>query len=245
MVTDNVPKHISQQFDNELEQVRSRVLAMGGLAEQQLQKAIKSLLKSDIKLAEEIIEQESQVNFYDVSIDSECTGILARRQPAATDLRLVMAISKTLTDIERIGDETEKIAQMVIRLAGRQAPKSYYVGVDAMGDHVGAMLRDTLDAFARMDSRAAVEIANEEPKADLQYGAILRQLVTYMMEDPRNISDTFDTVWVARSLERIGDHVRNICEHIIYLVEGKDVRHLSLEQIEKAVSPPEDQDQSQ
>ena len=229
-------QHISKQFDDELENVREKVLAMGGLVEQQLNNGLKSLIDGDVELASSVIETEIQVNTYDVSIDQECTKILARRQPAASDLRLVMAITKTITDLERIGDEAEKIAKMAIALAEKQGPKAYYIGISAMGNLVSRMLHDSLDAFARMDSGSALEVAGKEPESDDQYGAILRQLITYMMEDARNISGAMDAVWTARALERIGDHARNICENIIYLVEGKDVRHISIEQMEKILS---------
>jgi len=229
-------QHISKQFDDELENVRAKVLSMGGLVEQQLNSAVKSVINGDMELAAMVIETDIQVNTYDVTIDQECTQILARRQPAASDLRLVMAITKTITDLERIGDEAEKIARMAIALAEKQGPKAYYVGISAMGNLVSHMLHDSLDAFARMDSKSALEVAGKEPESDEQYGAIIRQLITYMMEDARNISGALDAIWTARALERIGDHARNICENIIYLVEGKDVRHISIEQMEEILS---------
>jgi phosphate transport system protein len=229
-------QHISRQFDDELENVHGKVLAMGGLVEQQLNNALKSLIEGDINLAESVIENEVQVNTYEVSIDQECTKILARRQPAASDLRLVMAVTKTITDLERIGDEAEKVAKMALELSEKHGPKSYYIGINAMGNLVSRMLHDSLDGFARMDSKQAVVVAGKEPESDDQYSAILRQLITYMMEDARNISGTLDAMWTARALERIGDHARNICENIIYLVEGKDVRHFSIEQMEEILS---------
>lgn len=236
MANGAVNQHISKQFDDELENVRGKVLAMGGLVEQQLNNALKSLIDGDTDLGRAVIETEVQVNSYDVTIDQECTKILARRQPAASDLRLVMAITKTITDLERVGDEAEKIAKMGLELTDKHGPKSYYVGINAMGNLVSRMLHDALDAFARMDSKKAVEVAGKELESDDQYGAILRQLITYMMEDARNISGALDAVWVARALERIGDHSRNICENIIYLVEGKDVRHTSIKYMEEIVS---------
>lgn len=231
-----VNQHISKQFDDELENVREKVLSMGGLVEQQLNNALKSLIDSDIDLGKAVIEAEVQVNSCDVSIDQECTKILARRHPAAGDLRLVMAITKTITDLERVGDEAEKIAKMGLVLTDKQAAKSYYVGINAMGNLVSRLLHDALDSFARMDSKKAVEVAGKEAESDDQYGAMLRHLITYMMEDPRNISSALDAVWVARALERIGDHSRNICENIIYLVEGEDVRHTSIKYMEQIVS---------
>ncbi len=229
-------QHISKQFDNELENIRSRVLSMGGLVEKQLTDALRALMEGDVELGERVIENEFKVNTLEVSIDEECTHILARRQPAASDLRLVMAVIKTITDLERIGDEAEKIAKMAAVLAEKQGPRSYYVGINSMGNHVVKMVREALDAFARMDSHAALEAARYEPESDDQYSAILRQLITYMMEDPRSISSSIDAVWTARAMERIGDHARNICEYVIYFVEGKDVRHITIEEMEKEVT---------
>lgn len=230
-----IPQHISKQFDNELENIRNRVLTMGGLVVQQLRDALKALTDSKIEVGEDVLDTEYKVNGMEVSIDEECIQILAKRQPAAGDLRLVTAVIKTITDLERIGDEAEKIAKMGIDLAEKQGPKSYYVGISSMGNYVCNMVDGALDAFARMDSSAALEIASREPGSDDQYVAILRQLITYMMEDPRSITSVLDVVWAVRSLERIGDHARNICEYVIYFVEGKDVRHISIEQMEKEV----------
>ena len=231
----SIPRHISKQFDNELEDIRGRVLAMGGLVEQQLEHAMQALIESDSNQGQAVIDTEVQVNTLEVSIDEECTRILARRQPAAGDLRLITTVIKTITDLERIGDEAEKVAVMAIDLAEQQGDKSYYVGISNMGKLVQTILHDALDAFARMDSGAALATAGMEPESDEQYGAILRQLITYMMEDPSSISSIMDAVWAVRSLERIADHARNICEYVIYLVEGKDVRHISIEQMEQEV----------
>lgn len=228
--------HISKQFDDVLEDARGKVLSMGGLVERQLGQALRSLLEGNVELASGVIESEIQVNLYEIKIDQECTDILARRQPAAGDLRLITAVAKTITDLERVGDEAEKIAKMAIQLAEKQGPRAYYIGISAMGHLVSHMLHDALDAFARMDSKSAVEVAGKEPESDEQYNAILRQLITYMMEDARNISAALDAIWTARALERIGDHARNICESIVYLVEGKDVRHISIEKMEEIVA---------
>ena len=236
MTIGSVSHHISKQFDNELENIRERVLAMGGLVEQQLVNALKALNESDVDFARTVIDNEFQVNHYEVSIDEDCTRILARRQPAASDLRLVMAVIKTITDLERIGDESEKIAKMAIELIEKQGPKSYYIGINSMGNLARVMVHGALDAFARIDSREALKIASEEPKTDDMYAALLRQLITYMMEDPRNITGSIDAVWTARALERIADHARNICEYVIFFVEGKDVRHISIEQMEKEIT---------
>ena len=236
MPTQKMSQHISKKFDNELENIRGQVMAMGGLVEQQLITALRALTEGEINLAESVIDNESLVNSYEVRIDDECTRILARRQPAAGDLRLVTAVGKTITDLERIGDEAEKIAKMAVDLADKQGSKGYYIGINAMGNLVRNMVHEALDAFARMDTQAALATASKEPESDDQYAAILRQLITYMMEDPRSITSALDAIWVARAMERIGDHARNICEYVIYFVEGKDVRHISIEEMEKEVN---------
>ncbi|MFB3081946.1 MAG: phosphate signaling complex protein PhoU [Gammaproteobacteria bacterium] len=237
MTATTFSQHISRQFDQELEDIRARVLSMGGLIETQIDNALEALCRGNSELAEKVIEADIKVNALEVSIDEDCTQILARRQPAASDLRLVLAVGKTITDLERIGDEAEKIGHMALHLAESQCPKSYYVGVASMGNHVRAMLHDALDAFARMDSEAALKVASEDPKVDQEYAAILRQLITYMMEDPRSIARALDVIWSVRALERIGDHASNICENVIYLTEGKNVRHVSLEEMRKKVHP--------
>ncbi|MBI1732571.1 MAG: phosphate signaling complex protein PhoU [Gammaproteobacteria bacterium] len=233
MAIGTIPQHISRQYDNDLEHIRTRVLGMGGLVEQQLIDALRALADSNTELGEKVLQNEYKVNSLEVAIDEDCTNILARRQPAAGDLRLVMAVAKTITDLERVGDESEKIAKMAIDLAEKQGPREYYIGIGAMGTFVRRMVHDALDAFARMDTQAALAVARKEPDSDEQYDAILRQLITYMMEDPRNIGGAMDAIWVARAMERIGDHARNICESVIYFVEGKDVRHISFEEIEE------------
>ncbi len=230
--------HISRQFNAELEEIRSRVLQMGGLVEQQIDQALNALVRGDTALGEAVIMDDTKVNKLEVTIDEECQHILARRQPAASDLRLVVAVIKTITDIERIGDEAEKIARMAVRLAGEERPRSNYAEIQALGNHVRQMVHDALDAFARVDIEAAIRIAQEDRKIDQQYEAVMRQMITFMMEDPRTITRVLNVIWAARALERIGDHASNICEYIIYLVKGKDVRHTSLEQIEKEILGP-------
>lgn len=227
--------HISRQFNAELEDIRTRVLQMGGLVERQIGQAIIALVSADTTLAEAVVTDDYKVNQMEVAIDEECSQIIARRQPAASDLRLVVAVIKTITDMERIGDEAEKIARMAIRLAAEERPKNNYMEIQALGNHVRQMVHDALDAFARLDVEAAIRVAREDEQVDREYDGIMRQMVTYMMEDPRSISRTLNVVWAARALERIGDHACNICEYIIYLVKGKDVRHTSLEQIEKEI----------
>jgi phosphate transport system protein len=225
--------HISRQYNAELEEIRARVLQMGGLVEQQIDLAINALMKGDVALGEAVIRDDAKVNKLEVTIDEECSQIIARRQPTAGDLRLVVAVIKTITDLERIGDEAEKIARMAVRLASEERPKNNYAEIQTIGQHVRQMVHDALDAFARVDFEAAIRVAREDLKVDQKYDAAMRQLITYMMEDPRTISRMLNVIWAARALERIGDHARNICEYIIYLVKGRDVRHISLEQIEK------------
>jgi len=227
--------HISRQFNSELEDIRTRVLQMGGLVEEQIGRAINALVGGDSALAEAVVTDDYKVNRMEVNIDEECSQIIARRQPAAGDLRLVVAVIKTITDLERIGDEAEKIAHMATRLATEERPKNNYMEIQALGDHVRMMVHDALDAFARLDIQAAIRIAREDERVDSEYEGVMRQMITFMMEDPRTISRTLNVIWAARALERIGDHACNICEYIIYLVKGKDVRHTSLEQIEKEI----------
>jgi phosphate transport system protein len=227
--------HISQQYNVELEDIRSKVLQMGGMVEHQIEQALKALTSGDTALGEAVVMNDVKVNQLDVEIDEECNQIIARRQPAASDLRLVMAVVKTITDLERIGDEAEKIARMAVRLAHEERPKNNYAEVLALGNHVREMVHDALDAFARMDIEAAVNTAHEDRKIDQKYDGIMRQMITHMMEDPRTITRALDVIWAARALERIGDHARNICEYIVYFVKGKDVRHTTLEQIERDI----------
>ncbi len=227
--------HTYRQYDKELEDIRARVLAMGGLVERQIAEAVDALVSGDVEKAEEVISEDYRVNAMDVSIDEECTQILARRQPTAGDLRLVMAVIKTIADLERIGDGAERIGRTTIRLAERERPASIFDSIKFLSDHALGILRDALDAFARMDPEAALTVAAQDIQVDAQYESILRQLITYMMEDPRNISWAVELIWVARALERIGDHACNICEYVIYLVKGKDVRHTSLESMEQIV----------
>jgi phosphate transport system protein len=231
----NLTHHISQKFNEELEDVRNRVLAMGGLVEQQIVDALKALTEGDSQLGRAIEQHDYKVNQLEVSIDEECGRILARRQPAASDLRLILAIIKTITDLERIGDEAEKIGRFAARLAEQERPNTNYREIEHLGNHVRTMLHDALDAFARLDAEAAVRVAKEDERVDGEYDALSRQSITFMMEDPRTIRRVLDVMWSARALERIGDHAKNICEYVIYLVRGKDVRHAGFEAMEREV----------
>ncbi|EMR13111.1 phosphate transport system regulatory protein PhoU [Methylophaga lonarensis MPL] len=239
MVT-NQSQHISQQFEKELQDIRSQVLAMGGLVEQQVQNAMEALVNGDADLARSVISGDDEINKLEVSIDEDCIQIIAKRQPTASDLRLVTGILKTITDLERIGDESVRIARMALNLSEKDRPKKNYRELSNLGNHVRGMLRDALDAFARFDVDTALRTAREDREVDAEYESILRQLITYMMEDPRAVTRVLDMMWSARSLERIGDHAHNVCEHVIYLVEGKDVRHLSVEKMEKVIKGEQD-----
>jgi len=232
----NIGHHISQQFNTELEEVRSLVLAMGGLVEEQIRNAVLSLVEGNVTLAESVISRDVEVNKAEVNIDEECTHIIARRQPAATDLRLVIAVIKTITDLERIGDQAERVARMGTRLAEVERPKNNYTELQNMGDRVARMVHGALDAFARMDAESALAVSKQDEQVDQEYDGLMRQCLTFMMEDPRKISQMLDIMWAARAIERIGDHATNICEYVIYLVKGKDVRHISLEQIENEIN---------
>ena len=229
----NIGHHISRQFNTELEDIRNRVLAMGGIVEQQLADAATALVNLDSKLAEVVITSDYKVNALEVQIDEECTQILARRQPTASDLRLVVAVIKTITDLERIGDEAERIGRMALHLAENSGNVRGLPGIGHVAELVRRMLHGALDAFARMEPEAAAKIVREDLTVDSEYESLVRQLMTFMMEDPRSIPHTIDILWSARALERIGDRSRNICEYVIYLVKGKDVRHTSLEKIEE------------
>lgn len=233
-------QHISQRFNEDLEDILNRVMAMGGLVEQQLADALTALVDGDQELAQKVIATESQVNDMEVALDVECTNILARRQPAASDLRLVIAVLKAITDLERIGDESERIARMAQGQGGAESYQDVLVEMDTLGRHVRLMLRSALDAFARMDANHAVLVAHEDIHADRQYEAIMRKLVDKMMADPASVPHLMDVIWAARALERIGDRSRNVCEYVVYFVKGKDVRHTSLEQMaERAGYAPE------
>ncbi|KDC48246.1 phosphate signaling complex protein PhoU [Pseudoalteromonas fuliginea] len=230
----NINKHISGRFNQELENVRNHVLSMGGLVEQQLSSALDAVSRNDAELAQKVRQNDYKVNAMEVNIDEECTRIIARCQPAASDLRLVIAIAKTIADLERIGDEAKRIAKVALDSFTKDQ-QDLLVNIENMGRQVLKMLHDVLDAFARMDVQRAFQVHKEDAKVDREYEAITRQIMTYMMEDPRSIPKIMDLVWSVRSLERIGDRCQNIAEYIIYFVNGKDIRHTSQEDIEKSL----------
>ena len=217
--------HIMTQFDEELEEIRTQLMEMGGKVEQQLQNAVQAVIKADSSLAEEVIREEHLVDEMEVDIDEACILIIARRQPAASDLRFVMMVTKAINDLERIGDEAKKIANHAVILSEQDGLSQGYKEVRHLGDSVSGMLAHALDAFARFDVDAAMKTLEEDAQVDLDYKSALRELVTYMMEDPRSISRAINILWVVRSLERIGDHAKNLCEQIVYVVKGKDIRH--------------------
>jgi phosphate transport system protein len=235
MDVEDLGHHISRRFNEDLEHVRSSVLAMGGLVEEQLDRAIKALSDADSALGLQVAEDDIKVNRMEVSIDEECSRILATRAPTASDLRLVIAVLKAITDLERIGDEAEKIGVLSARLAGLERPSTNYRELRNLARHVKAMVHNALNAFARLDTKAALDVVKADDAVDEEYESIYRQGITFMMEDPRTISRIMDVTWMARALERIGDHAKNICEYVIFMVHGKDVRYTGLKNIEAEV----------
>ncbi len=227
-------EHSSKQYDIELENVRSRVLEMGGLVEAQIRAAIDGLMSGDIRALDNVVAEDHRVNALEVSIDTECSHLIARRQPAAGDLRMVLAIIKIVTDLERIGDEAAKIARMGKMSSGRVRPPSTPIAaIKHVGDIALGMLRKALDALARLDPVAAAAIVREDFAIDEEFRAIVRQLITFMMEDPRTISQSIEILWIAKAIERIGDHAKNMAEQVIYIVRGTDVRHTTVEELER------------
>ena len=228
MEASNFTDHISRRFNKDIEDLRNTVLSMGGLVETQLSKAIAAIVSGDSELGLQVANDDYKVNNLEVEIDEECSRILATRAPAAGDLRLIVAIIKTITDLERIGDEAEKIGFLASKLAGMDRPADSYRELKNLGSHVSHMLRDAMNAFARLNVAEALDVVKEDELVDDEYDAITRQGITFMMEDPRSIKRVMNVTWAARSLERIGDHAKNICEYVIYMVEGRDVRHTDI-----------------
>jgi len=222
--------HISHEFSAELEDIKSEVLAMGGLVEEQLSGAVRAMVEGDTDRATKVAQSDYQVNAMEVRIDEQCSSILARRQPAASDLRLVLSVIKTITDLERIGDEAERVARMAEFMAGESLDAGLLTEIEHMGQLAGHMLNGALDAFARQDADAALELTKYDKKVDRKYESIMRQLITFMAQDPHSIPMALKLLWAARSIERVGDRSQNICEYVIYLVKGRDVRHTNLSQ---------------
>ncbi len=227
-------EHTFKQYDAELEAVRGKVLEMGGLVEQQIVQALDALVKLDPNLAKEVMESDHRVNALEVQIDEDCSHIIARRQPAAGDLRMVMMMVKTITDLERIGDEATKIARTAQKIFEEDRMyKPRFNEIKAMVTLVREMLRTALDCFARLDVSKTVEVAKQDEQVDEQFRAAMRQLITFMLEDPRTISMSLEVLFVAKAIERIGDHAKNIAEYVVYMVKGKDVRHISVQEMER------------
>jgi len=228
-------QHISRKFNEELEGLRSQVSTMGGLVERQLTSAIEAIVSADSQLGIEVADRDVLVNQIEVEIDEECGRILATRAPAAADLRLIVAVIKVITDLERIGDEAQRIGILAARLAAEERPANRYDELKTLADHVLDMVHDALDAFSRLDAEDALKVVEEDKIVDEEYDMISRQCITLMMEDPRTIHRFMDVSWAARALERIGDHAKNISEYVIYLVQGKDVRHTEIEAVREQV----------
>jgi len=229
-------KHLSSQFDSELGTVSTRVMELGGLVESQIRQAIYALSQFSVEVAQQVVTAEAKVNAMEVEIDRELSSIIARRQPTARDLRLLIAISKTTANLERVGDEAEKIARMVLSIISSGAPRSLpSLELRVASDLASGLLRKALDAFARLDTSAALTILKEDDLIDKEFDGFVRKLITYMMEDPRMISPSLDLLFLAKAIERIGDHAKNIAELIIYIVKGADVRHAAMDEIESVV----------
>ncbi|NRA21274.1 MAG: phosphate signaling complex protein PhoU [Oceanospirillaceae bacterium] len=233
--TEGFTSHISKQFNDELEQVRTELLAMGGIVERQVHQSVEALLNGDVQLAEEALAIDLQTNAMELVIDERCTSIIARRQPAASDLRLVVSISKAVVDLERMGDEASRICRQTIEIAAQGGSKHGFQEVRHIANLVRSMVKEVLTAFARGDVEQAFKVAKSDRAVDQEYRSAMRTLVSLMMEDPRSISSCLNVIWVLRSLERIGDHSRNMAEHIIYIVSGQNVRHQSLTEMKAAV----------
>jgi len=229
-------KHLSTQFDSELSNVSSRVMELGGLVESQVQQAIQALAQFNVEAARQVIDTEHRVNNMEIELDHEISSIIARRQPTARDLRLLIAISKATANLERVGDEAEKMARMAMSIIQGGAPRALPASeLRTASDLAAGQLRKALDAFARLDTSTAVTILREDNLIDQEFDSFVRVLITYMMEDPRTISNSLDLLFLAKAIERVGDHAKNIAELIIYIVKGADVRHASIEEIESVL----------
>ncbi|KPF49949.1 transcriptional regulator PhoU [beta proteobacterium AAP121] len=231
-------KHLSTQFDAELSGISTRVLEMGGLVESQVVQAVHALTTFSGEIASVVLQGEERVNQMEVEIDRDLSAIIARRQPTARDLRLLIAISKTIANLERVGDEAARIARTVQRLLNSGVSSRLRLPVADLGfesELAIAQLRKALDAFARLDTARALEVLKQDDQIDQEFDGLLRKLITYMMEDPRTISSSIDLVFVAKAIERVGDHAKNLAEAIIYVVKGTDVRHTSMQNVEDAV----------
>jgi len=231
-------KHLSTQFDSELSGISTRVLEMGGLVESQVAQAVYALTNFSADIASDVLRHEDRVNTMEIEIDRDLSTIIARRQPTARDLRLLIAISKTIANLERVGDEAARIARTVQRLIDAGVSSRLRLPVNDLAHEAElavAQLRKALDAFARLDTQKAVEVLKQDDQIDREFDGLLRKLITYMMEDPRTISTSIDLVFVAKAIERVGDHAKNLAEVIIYIVKGTDVRHNTVAAVESMV----------
>jgi phosphate transport system protein len=226
-------EHTSKKFDSELEGIRTRVLQMGGMVELQIVKAMEGLSNGDLLLIDQVIENDNRVNLLEIELDEACNQVIAKRQPTAVDLRMVSTVQKTITDLERIGDEAKKIAKTAKLHHNTPSPFTPPIRLNHIADAVVDMLRTALDSYARLDTVSAAQVVRQDKEVDAEFKGIMRQLITYMMEDPRTISQAIELMFVAKSVERIGDHSKNIAEYVVYMVKGRDVRHTSLEEIER------------
>jgi len=230
-------EHTLKQFDADLEAVRARVLEMGGLVEEQISKAIEALISGNAALAEEVVSNDHRVNALEVAVDEACTHIIALRQPTAGDLRMILTIIKTITDLERIGDEAAKIARTAAKVyESDRMVMPRYSEIKYMAGLTINMVRESLDAFARLDTSGAANVVRKDMEVDEEFHLITRHLITFMMEDPRTISTFIDLLFVVKAIERIGDHAKNMSEYVVFMVKGKDVRHTSIEELERELS---------
>ena len=236
----NLGQHISRQFNEDLEEVRNKVLQMGGIVEEQVGKAVRALVDGNAVLAAEVVANDYRVNALEVEVDEECIRILALRQPAASDLRLVMAVIKTITDLERIGDEAKRVGKMVEAELHGALNEEVRQELEHMGDLVRNMLRLVLNAFARTDIDTAIRVVKADKKVDAKYVSITRQLMTYMAADAKSIPTILNILWAARAMERIGDRCGNIAEYIFYLVHGRNIRHISVDDAVAEIAADQD-----
>jgi len=228
-------EHTSKQFDSELEQMRTRALQMGGLVEQQINRAVNGLESGDLNEIDEVIATDKTVNRFELELDELCSHIIARRQPTAVDLRMVMSVIRIVRDLERVGDEAKKIAKMARSLhTADTGPAAPHVTVRHAANLAVTMLRESLDAFARLDLDLATSVVRQDKAVDAEFKALMRQLITYMMEDPRTISRCIELLFVAKAIERIGDHAKNMAQYAVYMAKGEDVRHAGIEAMERA-----------
>ena len=227
----NPNKHISRQYNEEIEELRDKVLSMGGYVEQQVSDGLQALLEMNMELAQKVATEDYKINAMEVDIDEACTQMIALRQPTASDLRFVVTIIKTISDLERIGDQAEKLGRYSLSLSELGHSEDVLIGIGNLGERVKSMLRDTLDAFARLDADVAVRTALKDKKINQEYDGVMRQLITHMMEDPRSIKRSLQAQWCARAHERIANHACNVCEYIVYIVSGRNIRHTKLEQV--------------